>query len=112
MKGLYHPNNEPNLWAARITRGKKGIYLGAFETEVEAAKVYDAACWIYGKVPSAYNYPYEPVNRNMVMKVLALLRDKGALTNEDIVAISNRYDILNSTSVKVEGIANGSFEQD
>jgi hypothetical protein len=42
-KGVYRPSGCVNRWAALITVDNRGIRLGNFNTEIEAARAYDAA---------------------------------------------------------------------
>ena len=54
-KGLYFNRNEQK-WRARITTNDKTIYLGDFEDEIEAAKVYDKAARKYQGEFAALNF--------------------------------------------------------
>jgi hypothetical protein len=101
-KGTYPLNGKH---AARISREKQVVHLGTFDDEQLAAEVYDAACYIFAKPISAYNSPYRQISKELFQKVLATLRDKGVLTNEDVIAISNRYDVLFGLAQKLERIS-------
>jgi hypothetical protein len=42
FKGVYRPTDNPK-WIARIMLNRKGIHLGSFSNEIDAAKAYDVA---------------------------------------------------------------------
>lgn len=106
VKGTYRLNGK---WAARIQNNGDKTHLGTFDTEELAAEVYDAACLIYGKSLSAYNDPYRVVSVPLLLKVLTTLRENEALDNEDIIAINNRYALLNDIAQKL-GAINGTHD--
>jgi len=48
---------DSHKWVARITSQKKGIHLGCFEKEIDAAKAYDDAARKYHKDFACLNFP-------------------------------------------------------
>ena len=48
--------NEKVTWRTQIMDGNLNINLGAYESEVYAAKVYDAAAWILFGADAHYNF--------------------------------------------------------
>ena len=54
--GLWRDNRR-NQWFARLTFNKKKIWLGSFDSEIEAAKAYDRAAKKYFGEFARLNFP-------------------------------------------------------
>ena len=47
---------ERETWSANLTHGGKGIFIGDFKTQKEAAKAYDLKCYLYRGFKSKLNF--------------------------------------------------------
>lgn len=56
-QGFSKKRNKITSWMARITVERKPLYLGAFKSEVEAAKAYDEAAKKYRGEFASLNFP-------------------------------------------------------
>ncbi len=92
MKGIYLSKGRYN---ARIASMNKNVHLGSFPTSGEAARAYDAACFVLGRPLSSYNNPAIAVETALIHKMVSLLHAKGCLT-EEIAELKQTYDDLRS----------------
>lgn len=102
MKGIYKTGN--GKYGARISRKGSTVYLGSYDAEYVAATMHDVACLIFGKPISSYNYPSRQVTIGELQKVLFLLKGKDLITDEDIIQIIARYNVITEVAEKLKSI--------
>jgi len=73
--------NRDKRWRATLYYEKKQIFLGCFETEIEAAKAYDRAAVKYYKEYARVNFPAK--KDNGILKFIKELRNLPGRNNND-----------------------------
>jgi hypothetical protein len=58
FKGVYM-QQETGKWMSRFCADGRRRYLGLFDSEIEAAKMYDAAAWLHSPDFARLNFPVE-----------------------------------------------------
>lgn len=89
FKGVIHKlrSDGSRYYGAQIKTDTGIIYLGGYSTEVEAAKVYDAAATVLFGGSGYLNFPNEPVCTEYFEDILIREKRKRAKTNAKQVAV-------------------------